>query len=37
MNFGDYFEQISNIPVLIVLFCLFMGIFYNVFKKDEKK
>ena len=37
MTFLDYFEQISNIPVLIVLFCLFTGIFYVVFKKDEKK
>lgn len=33
MTFGDYFEQISNIPVIIVLMCFSFGIFYGMKKK----
>lgn len=29
MTFGHYFEQISNIPVLMVIFCILIGIFYS--------
>lgn len=29
MTFWNYFAEISNTPVLIVIFCILIGIFYS--------
>ena len=29
MTFWNYFAEISNIPVLMVIFCILIGIFYS--------
>ncbi|TSD02573.1 MAG: hypothetical protein Athens071416_616 [Parcubacteria group bacterium Athens0714_16] len=35
MTFWDYFEEISNIPVLIVLFCFSVGIFNYIYERKK--